>query len=220
MTLAVREADGLLTAACPQELRCLSSSVLGGGLGAVRTFANLQVPPGYARLDPEAHLREATAHLPGPTVAMMTAAPVARFQDVGHGTARVVATVGLGHPTAAAGARPAGDTPGTINLFIVVSVALTDAGLAGALQTAVEAKAQALAHARVPARNAGGWATGTASDALAVACPVASRSSKAVAFAGPATAQGADLAQAVFHAVRLGILRAATGFAGGGSGAP
>lgn len=230
LSLAVRQAAGLLTATSPEELACLSSSVLGGGCGRVRTFANLQVPADYDRLDPAAHLREVTAHLPGPTVGMMTAAPVARFQDVGHGSARVVATVGLGHPTAAAGTPPAArppapfahgsvaGQPGTINLFIVLAVPLTGAGLAGALQTAVEAKTQALTAAQVPARNAGGPATGTASDAVAVACPVAFASCEAVAFAGPATGHGADLAQAVYHAVWLGILRAATGYAGGGSG--
>lgn len=230
LTLSVRQAAGLLTATCAEELACLSSSVLGGGLGRVRSFANLQVPAGYARLDPATHLQEATAHLPGPTVGMMTAAPVARFQDVGHGAARVVATVGLGHPTAAASTRPApgrpaasprasiGSHPGTINLFVVLAVPLSEAGLAGALQTAVEAKAQALTAAHVRARNADAPATGTASDALAVACPVAFTSREAVAFAGPATGHGADLAQAVYHAVWLGILTAATGYAGGGSG--
>lgn len=221
LTLAVGQAGGLLTARCEGQLRCLSSSVLGGGLGTVRTFANLQVPPGYARLDSEAHLREATAHLAGPIVGMMTAAPVARFQDVGHGTARVVATTGLGHPTAAAGTRPGHQPVGTINLFVVLAVPLTAAGLVGAVQTAVEAKAQALAAAGIPAHDVvSPWpsgsglvvpATGTASDALAVACPVASAPGEAVAFAGPATGHGADLAHAVYQAVRLGILRSVPG---------
>jgi adenosylcobinamide amidohydrolase len=70
------------------------------------------------------------------------------------------------------------------------------------LQTAVEAKAQALATARVPAANAAGFATGTATDALCVACPPGAT----VPFAGPATRVGGDLARAVFEAVLAGAL--------------
>jgi adenosylcobinamide amidohydrolase len=77
---------------------------------------------------------------------------------------------------------------------------LTDAGLVGALQTAVEAKAQALAAARVPAANAPGYATGTATDAICVACPPGG----SVPFAGPVTRVGADLARAVLQAIQSG----------------
>jgi adenosylcobinamide amidohydrolase len=138
---------------------------------------------------------------------MLTAASVDRFQDVVCGSARAFATVGLGAPIAAtgvgSGSGPEGVAPvGTINILAVVAASLTDAGLVGALQTAVEAKAQALAAAGVLAGNAPGFATGTASDAIAVACPPGS----SVAFAGPATPTGSDLARAVYEAVRLGSL--------------
>jgi adenosylcobinamide amidohydrolase len=201
--------------------RCLSSALLGGGLGWLRTWLNLQVGHDYARTDPEAHLAAVAAGLPGPVVGMMTAAPVAAHQLGGAAGARAVATVGVGRALAAAGTRPrpapaaagAGDVTdhrgegpqtlaGTINLLVVVDQPLTDAGLAGALQTAVEAKAQALAAARVPAANADGFATGTATDALCVACPPGST----VPFAGPATRVGGDLARAVFEAVLAGAL--------------
>jgi adenosylcobinamide amidohydrolase len=183
--------------------RCLSSALLGGGLGWLRTWLNLQVAPDYARTDPEAHLAAAAAGLPGPVVGMMTAAPVAAHQVGSAGGARAVATVGVGHALAAAGTRPrAAPAGGTVNLLVVVDRPLSDAGLAGALQTAVEAKAQALAAARIPAANADGWATGTATDALCVACPPGST----VPFAGPATRVGGDLARAVFDAVLAGAV--------------
>ncbi len=80
---------------------------------------------------------------------------------------------------------------------MLVDAALTDAGLAGAAQTAIEAKAQALAAAGIAATNAEGPATGTATDAFCVAAlPGAS-----MAFAGPATRVGGDIAHAVFAAV-------------------
>ena len=183
------------------EHRCLASTVLGGGLGAVRTWVDLQVPSDYARTDPGAHLAELTAGLAGPVVGMLTAAPVDRFQDVTVGTARAFATVGLGHPIAAAGRRVvAGPREGTINLLVVIDAALTDAGLVGALQTAVEAKVQALADAGIEATNHAGLATGTASDAVAVACVPGAF----VDFAGPATRAGSEVARAVHRAVHAG----------------
>jgi adenosylcobinamide amidohydrolase len=183
--------------------RCLASTVLGGGLGAVRTWVNLQVPSDYARTDPDAHLAEVSAGLPGPVVGMLTAAALERFQDVTWGSARAFATVGLGHPVAAAGMRDLlpWARPGTINIFVVTEAPLTDAALAGALQTAVEGKVQALTEAGIGARNMTGLATGTASDAIAIACvPGAS-----VPFAGSATEVGHDLAWAVWTAVSKGI---------------
>lgn len=205
--------------------RCLSSAVLGGGLGRMRTWLNLQVPPDYGRTDPQAHLAEEASGLPGPVVGMMTAAPVARFADVRSGVCRALATAGVRHAMAAAATRPrpvgaaedAGDGagPGTINLLVVLDLPLAAPGLVNALATAVEAKAQALAAARIPARNADGFATGTATDAICVACPPGA----GAAFAGPATRVGADTARAVYEAVLAGIAARSLA-AGAGQGSP
>lgn len=201
MTAAVRGEALVVTLAA--EHRCLSSAVLGGGLGRMRSWLNLQVPPSYTRTDPERHLRERGAVLDGPVVGMLTAAPVAEHVTAAVGTARAVVTVGARHGLAAAGQRPRlVPRAGTINVLGVSSVALSDAGLAGALQTAVEAKAQALAQAGVPAANASGFATGTATDSICIACPPGARES----FAGPATRAGSDLARAVHAAVLRGAL--------------
>jgi adenosylcobinamide hydrolase len=214
--------------------RCCSSAVLGGGLGWLRTWLDLQVERPYERTDPDVHLREESADLPGPVVGMLTAARVAGFQRAAVGGALSVATVGVGHALAAAGNHPravpavapasgrrrgaavpaTADRPrampaaGTINLLVVVDEPLTDAGLVNALQTAVEAKAQALAAAGVRAANADGYATGTATDSVCVACPAGAQ----VPFAGPVTRVGAELALAVLEAVRSGAAldRAAT----------
>jgi adenosylcobinamide amidohydrolase len=184
--------------------RSVSSAVLGGGLSWARTWLNLQVPPHYARTDPEAHLRERCGGLRPPVVGMLTAAPVAEFIEGQCGCAYAVATVGAHHAIAAAGHRPRlVPRAGTINVIVVLDTALTDAGLVGATQTAVEAKAQALADARVPARNAEGFATGTATDSICVVCLPGGT----MPFAGPATAHGADLAHAVYAAVLVGVRR-------------
>lgn len=195
--------NGGLVVELPAIRRCLSSAVLGGGAGWIRTWLNLQVERSNDCTDPESDLRVAAAGLIAPVVGMLTAAPVARFTTGAHGCAKAVATVGLRHPIAAAGAAldPA-PSVGTINLLVVVDATLSDAGLANALQTAVEAKAQALAAARVPALNGEGFATGTATDSICVACMLGG----SLPYAGPATGHGGDLAAAVYDAVLLGAL--------------
>lgn len=192
---------GALVLELGEEWRCLSSAVLGGGLGPIRSWLNLQVPADYARTDPERHLAACGAPLAPPVVGMLTAADVGAHTEAVEGSARALATVGVGHGLAAAGRRPrAVPTVGTINLLVLAGAPLTDAGLAGALQTAVEAKAQALSDAGVPAANATGAATGTATDSICLASPPGAGER----FAGPATRVGSEIARAVHAAVLAG----------------
>jgi adenosylcobinamide hydrolase len=198
-------ADGMLALDFGSARRVLSSAVLGGGLTAARSWINVTVPHDYARTDPAADLagRAARLRLPGPVIGMLTAADVRRHELHRHGRATAFATVGVGHALAAAGTRPRAAPPvGTINLLVVVDAALDDAALAGAAQTAVEAKAQALADAGVRAGNHDGFATGTATDSFAIAALPGG----GTPFAGPATRVGADIARAVLGAVRAGAL--------------
>lgn len=184
--------------------RCLSSAVLGGGLSWVRTWINQQVPQDYSCTDPRVHLIECSTGLLRPVVGMLTAARVAAYERGEHGSGHAIATVGLSHALAAAGTRPRSvPAAGTINLLVVVSEPLSDEALVGALQTTVEAKAQALADARIAASNADGHATGTATDSVCIACVPGG----CLPFAGPATRVGGDIARAVHEAVLQGALR-------------
>ena len=196
--------DHALLATRPAAHRCLSSAVLGGGLTSARHWLNLQVPHDYARTDPETHLTEvarANALEPTEVIGMLTAADVRAGVRRDRGPASAVATVGIGQPLAAAGRRPRPlPRVGTINVFVVVRQPLSDAALVTAVQTATEAKAQALADVGVRALNHHGPATGTATDAICVATPPGAE----VAFAGPATAIGAAIAHAVHGAVLSG----------------
>jgi adenosylcobinamide hydrolase len=184
--------------------RTLSSAVLGGGLGWATHWLNVQVPPDYARLDPDVHLADVAGamHLdPLAVIGMLTAADVGAARLAASGPARVHATVGIGQPLAAAGRRPRAVRPvGTINVLVLVDAPLCDGALVGAVQTATEAKAQALADARVPALNHAGAATGTATDAICVAASAGGSEP----FAGPASAVGAAIAGAVHAAVLAG----------------
>jgi adenosylcobinamide hydrolase len=190
--------------------RMISSGVLGGGLGARCWWLNAGVPLSYARLDPAVHLTELAAglSLTEPGVGMLTAAEVTRW-SCGHdgdagGRVDVTATVGLGLPVPAAASREriAAERVarvGTINVLVVLPVALADAALVNAVLTATEAKTQALAEAGVPG-------TGTASDSICIACPEphGDTDDPGEPCGGPRSPWGSRLARAVHAAVATG----------------
>jgi adenosylcobinamide amidohydrolase len=164
---------------------------------------NAQVPPGYARLDPVAHLRDVAsgAGLEGRGVGLMTAASVADRRHAVDGGAQAVVTAGIGVRgwAAAPGAGGvAAPRPGTINIIVSLPVPLTDAALVNAVATATEAKVQDLV-------ELGADASGTPTDAVCVAAPApAGRAGGGTAesFAGPRSLWGARLARAVHAATR------------------
>jgi adenosylcobinamide amidohydrolase len=180
---------------------CISSAPVGGGIGLRSWIINAQVPIDYARTDLEAHVRElAIAHgCEGAGVGMLTAADVRDASIAEEDAIEVCATVGVTLPTWAAAdegeVRPW--RPGTINVVAQVPVRLSDAALVNAVMTMTEAKAQALFETGVPG-------TGTASDALCIAC---NPHGTVEAFAGPRSRVGAPLARAVHAAVRRGVRR-------------
>jgi len=158
-----------------EPLRAVSTAIVGGGVGPMHWYLNATVPADYGRHDPAAHVGALAAarDLHGPGVGMLTAVDVTTVEVTGDGGVVVLATVGLGLPTWAAapgepdGGPEGGSAPppaGTINLLVVVPEAVGDAALVNLLATATEAKVQALLEAGVAG-------TGTASDAVCVACP-------------------------------------------------
>jgi len=180
-------------------MRMAASAPHGGGLGARRWVVNAQVPVAYGRRDPDHHLARlgVSLGLPGRGVGMLTAADVRDVSSITDSSVEASATVGLGHPTWAA----APDVPhpvsmvGTINLVVLLPVRLSDAALVNAIATATEAKTQAL-------WESGIQGTGTATDAVCVACP---DDGTAHAFGGPRSLWGARLARAVHGAVLGGL---------------
>jgi adenosylcobinamide amidohydrolase len=180
----------------PGPVRVASTSVLGGGIGERHWFLNVQVDSDYPATDPEGDLRgiAATLGLHGDGVGMLTAKDVRDVASAEDHGVEVTATVGLGWPTwAAAPDEPVvAPTPGTVNIFVVVPVPLSDAALVNAVATATEAKVQALL-------DAGVRATGTASDAVCVACPVGGAEPER--YGGPRSLWGARIARAVHRAV-------------------
>lgn len=196
--------------------RMISSGMTGGGIGPREWVLNAQVPGGYDRMDPVAHLAELSDRLglAGDGVGLLTAAQVTEYVARADDGVRATATVGLRVPTWAAAPDGAEDPelhpiwlddpgsqaawrPGTINIVVVVPVPLTDAAFVNAVITATEAKSQALIETGFPG-------TGTASDAICVAAPA---DGVAEDFAGPRSVWGARIARAVHAAVADGARR-------------
>ena len=192
----------------------IASAPLGGGIGRRGWIINATVSSAYSRLDPAAHLAELARglDLDGPGVGLLTAVDVRGAVTEGDAGVVVTATVGLGHPTWAA--APDGDLrhrapgAGTINLVAWMPVPLAASALVNAVSTATEAKVQALI-------DCGVSATGTATDAICVACPPPDGTDEAAdagsevgeAYSGPRSVWGARLARAVHAAVVAGVAR-------------
>lgn len=184
----------------PTPLRMVASAPHGGGIGVRRWVVNAQVPMSYGRRDPDHHLSRlgVSLGLRGRGVGMLTAADVRAVSSVIEAGVEVSATVGLGHPTWAAAPDATGPVSlvGTINLVVLLPERLSDAALVNAVATATEAKSQALFEAGIAG-------TGTATDAVCIACP---DEGPPHVFGGPRSVWGARLARAVHGAV-LGGLR-------------
>lgn len=182
----------------PAPMRAIATAPHGGGIGSRRWVLNAQVPPKYARRDPDHHLGKigVSLGLPGRGVGLLTAADVRSFTTGEDGGVEVRATIGLGHPIRAAAPDELRRVPlvGTINIVVSLPERLSDAALVNAVATATEAKTQAL-------HDAGIAGTGTATDALCIVCPDEGRPHD---FGGPRSVWGARLARAVHAAVVAG----------------
>ncbi len=159
---------------------------------------NIGVGSDYDRTDLSDHAGEVADELDlrGTGVAMFTAVDLSRRQRGASGGVVVDATVGISHPTWAAGtlATEAPAAGGTINLVVQLPIGLDPAAAVNAVITATEAKAQALATRGVPG-------TGTATDAIAIVWPAEAGKER---FAGPRSPWGNRIAQAVYQAVWAG----------------
>jgi adenosylcobinamide hydrolase len=199
--LTTRQEDGVvldvLVYRFERPLLGVSSAVIGGGVGERRWAFNAQVPSDYVRNDITNHVGELarTFQLEGDGVGMLTAAKVRRRERATVEGVDAEVTTGLSHPTWAAGSDAELTTgAGTINTVIFVPTRLSDSALINAVATATEAKSQALFEAGIAA-------TGTASDAIALFCPL---DGDVEHFCGPRSLWGARVAHAVHRSVAAG----------------
>lgn len=185
-------------------VRCVASTVLGGGLGERCWLLNATVTLGYRETDPAAHAARIAKAVDVPTgrgAALLTGVDVRGYVAADDGGAEVVATVGLGAITYAA--APEGEhrrwQPGTVNVVAWVPEPVADAALVNLVATVAEAKAQAFA-------DAGLAGTGTPSDAVVVCCPAApAPDDDDHRYGGPRSTWGGRVARAAHTAIAAGI---------------
>jgi len=178
-----------------------------GGYRTASTAYNLTVPEGFDRTDLATYVDERRERAgfgePGP--AMLTGVNIDHARGARAGPVTVVATAGLSNPAAlpmAPGEQPRpgddGETadwrPGTVNLLVGSTRALTDGGLATLMGTVVEAKTATLL--------ATTGFSGTTSDAAIVGCRPGEDPTP---FAGSATDVGAAARACVREAMRASL---------------
>lgn len=190
-----------LTVRLPGRHRALSWAVWNGGLRETTAVVWRRVTALGPDDDPRACFARCA---PADAVGLLTARALETYEDVARGRVRCVATVGLGN------AVRAGDPPGpfrpvgTINLLCQFEVPLSDEALVEAAAVAAEARTAAVLALGVPSRRTGRPATGTGTDCTVVVCPAAPGGAR---YTGTHTALGAELAEAVYEAVRAGGAR-------------
>jgi adenosylcobinamide amidohydrolase len=164
----------------------------------------------------------------GGAVGMMTGAQVARL---GHASLRrdglavgAWCTAGCSNALrvgdrSTAGVARAGDAqcpqarrirPGTINIIVTINQPLTRSAMAEALQIAVEARVAAVHDAGIKSIQSGGIATGTGTDCIVVAAPVADRSDRvnSIVYCGKHTLPGELIGRVVMRSCATAIARA------------
>jgi adenosylcobinamide hydrolase len=175
-----------------QPLQVLSSAVVGGGFIRARYLLNRHVHRDYNDAEPEAEF-VAFARERGITeafVGQMTAVSLhkARVRTVRARTltVAVVVTAGVSNATTPGLSPPAMTEPGTINMILLIDARLTPAAMVNAVIMATEIKTQTLM-ARGIQTPEGDAATGTSTDAIAVAC---TGRGTLLPYAGPVTLVG------------------------------
>ena len=206
-TVTVRENTLIVT--FPERYRVLSWAPLGGGLVEARSILNHQVNINeYPTLEQESHLQRLAQQfdVAAPAVGLMTGVLMERLvrsiTQHENLTIECFATVGLSNALAVGDPASYAEQLGTINLIVVVNQSFTPAAMIEAVQIVTEAKVSALVTAEIRSTMSQALATGTGTDCVAIACPVAET---AYRYCGKHTKLGELLGRVVSNAVGEGI---------------
>lgn len=201
----------------------LSSAPHHGGFVRARHILNHQVdPPSEAskstnRCDPGRYLNGVAASLGihEPYVGLMTAVPMTRLvtlreEDKRNGlwvecfcTVGVTNAVRAGEPPADPRCRC---LSGTINIILVTNACLTASAMVGVVQVATESKTAVLLERAIPSSVSTTIATGTGTDAVAVACGLRTEG-PVLRYSGTHTEIGAMVGRLVRTGVEAGLDR-------------
>ncbi len=119
------------------------------------------------------------------------------------------ATAGIPRAADAQCSRSPMPKPGTINIIVAINQPLTRSAMAEALQLAVEGRVAALYEAGVMSVRSAAIATGTGTDCIVVAAPIAALQDRAnaIVYCGKHTLPGELIGQAVMRSCATAIAR-------------
>jgi len=187
----------------------LSSAIVGGGRRGADavTWHEVRDDELLPSIDPVRLLRRRMADRGLSTsVGLLTSRDLGRHvvaeQRYGGVSAQVVATVGLGNALRVGDAPGGPGHPGTINILCRVSEPLSPSAQIEALSLVAEARSMVLLEALVGSGRSGLPSTGTGTDCIVLASPVAAGKTR---YAGKHTAVGHVVGAAVVKALRRGV---------------
>lgn len=193
-----------------EPLYALSSAVWPGGFSEADTIVNWKVPLTYQCDDPVRDIREQCVQWgydSERTVGFITAAKLthAAVQESEGDGFKLLCCTTSGTKNAARAGMPRKTfpsyMPGTINTMIVIDGELSQSAMVNAVITATEAKTAALQKLGIIERANGESATGTTTDAIAIAITQNKSWGVKHVYAGSATSLGCTLAEAVYRSV-------------------
>jgi len=119
------------------------------------------------------------------------------------------ATVGVPRAVETKTHRAQALKPGTINIIVTISQPLSRSAMAEALQIAVEARVAAVQEAGITSVLSGALATGTGTDCIAIAAPIAAVSHRAntIIYCGKHTLPGELIGRAVMRSCGTALAR-------------
>ncbi|REK76627.1 adenosylcobinamide amidohydrolase [Paenibacillus paeoniae] len=195
----------------PQVCHALSSAIWPGGFSKADGLVNWKVPLDYRCDDPVADLKrrcEEWGFQPTSTVGFLTAAKLthASVTEIHGDCFRLLCCTTAGTRNAArAGMKRetySAYMPGTINTILLLDARMTESAMVNAIITATEAKTAALQQLNIRETANGESATGTTTDAIAIAVSQSACWGKSEhAYAGVATTIGCAIGEAVYDTV-------------------
>lgn len=211
---SILQTDELILIKSPQQLKTLSSAVLGAGFSWEKTFVNRHVSKEYncehAKEEYIAFLKTKQIDY-SETIGMLTAA---KLDDVSilqktedQFSILVMVTAGLSNAVDVSKAYFQNDKKaqvGTINIWVFIEANLSEAAFVQAMMTATEAKVKALHDGGVKDPHTDTIATGTSTDSMMIA---ATQTGTYLPYAGTITPLGRTIGMLVYEATMTTIDR-------------
>ena len=206
--------ENVLAVICDNALMTISSAFYNGGSKQVKAVLNVGVPEGYndrsLHLDPLELITSSAAKL-GFTkdyLAMVTAAKIKNYslviQKNEDFSVSVVATAGCKHGESSGEKMDVEESPGTINIIVLIDGKPTESCIVASLITATEAKSAALRDFDVRSFYTGDSATGSITDSVTVA---STSQGKAIIYGGPASKLGQMVGYCTRKAVSEALIK-------------